>query len=105
MRQGNDVGTQYRSAVYTYEVAGAAARAEASRDPAIRSGLTRCRTPDVITTEIREAPPCYFAEDYHQQNLAKNPCGLGGLGGTGVSPARLGHLATAAEIDEQAVPL
>jgi peptide-methionine (S)-S-oxide reductase len=82
MRQGNDVGTQYRSAVYTY---GAAQRrlAEASRD-AYQSPLTRAGH-GTITTEIAEAPAFYYAEDYHQQYLAKNPNGYCGLGGTGVS--------------------
>ncbi|HZT86610.1 MAG TPA: peptide-methionine (S)-S-oxide reductase MsrA [Stellaceae bacterium] len=82
MRQGNDVGTQYRSAIYTYSPAQRAA-AEASRDLYQRqldaAGYGR------ITSEIRDAPPFYFAEDYHQQYLAKNPFGYCGLGGTGVS--------------------
>ena len=82
MRQGNDVGTQYRSAIYTFSTQ-QAALAEASRTAYQRqleaAGLGE------ITTEIREAPPFYFAEDYHQQYLAKNPYGYCGLGGTGVS--------------------
>jgi peptide-methionine (S)-S-oxide reductase len=82
MRQGNDIGTQYRSAIYTVS-AQQAALAEASRAAYQRqleaAGLGK------ITTEIREAPPFYFAEDYHQQYLAKNPYGYCGLGGTGVS--------------------
>ena len=82
MRQGNDVGTQYRSAIYTFSPH-QAALAEASRAAYQRqleaAGLGK------ITTEIREAPPFYFAEDYHQQYLAKNPYGYCGLGGTGVS--------------------
>ena len=82
MRQGNDVGTQYRSAVYTASDAQAAA-AQASRqvfqDRLTASGFGR------ITTEIAPAPPFYYAEDYHQQYLAKNPNGYCGLGGTGVS--------------------
>jgi peptide-methionine (S)-S-oxide reductase len=82
MRQGNDVGTQYRSAIYTFS-SQQAALAEASRSTFQRqlqaAGLAE------ITTEIREAPPFYFAEDYHQQYLAKNPYGYCGLGGTGVS--------------------
>jgi peptide-methionine (S)-S-oxide reductase len=82
MRQGNDAGTQYRSCIY---VRGAAQReaAEASRlayqDALKRSGH------GAITTEIREVPEFYYAEDYHQQYLAKNPGGYCGLGGTGVS--------------------
>ena len=82
MRQGNDVGTQYRSAIYTFSPQ-QAALAETSRGAYQRrleaAGLGE------ITTEIREAPPFYFAEDYHQQYLAKNPYGYCGLGGTGVS--------------------
>jgi peptide-methionine (S)-S-oxide reductase len=82
MRQGNDRGTQYRSGVYTFGPDQRAA-AEASRDayaPRLRSaGL------GAITTEIVDAPPFYYAEDYHQQYLAKNPGGYCGLGGTGVS--------------------
>ena len=82
MRQGNDVGTQYRSAVYTFSPQ-QAALAEASHETYQRqldaAGMGK------ITTEIREAPPFYFAEDYHQQYLAKNPYGYCGLGGTGVS--------------------
>jgi peptide-methionine (S)-S-oxide reductase len=82
MRQGNDVGTQYRSAIYTTTPAQAKA-AEASR-AAYEKALGAARF-DAITTEIREAPPFYYAEDYHQQYLAKNPMGYCGLGGTGVS--------------------
>ena len=82
MRQGNDVGTQYRSAIYTFSPQ-QAVLAEASRAAYQRqlevAGLGE------ITTEIREAPHFYFAEDYHQQYLAKNPHGYCGLGGTGVS--------------------
>jgi len=82
MRQGNDVGTQYRSAIYWFT--------EAQRDEAIAS---RDRYQEVlnragygqITTEIEPAPPFYYAEDYHQQYLAKNPWGYCGIGGTGVS--------------------
>jgi peptide-methionine (S)-S-oxide reductase len=82
MRQGNDVGTQYRSAIYTYSQEQRRA-AEASREAyQARLGAAGYGT---ITTEIREAPPFYFAEDYHQQYLAKNPFGYCGLGGTGVS--------------------
>jgi peptide-methionine (S)-S-oxide reductase len=82
MRQGNDVGTQYRSAVYVCSDAQRRA-AEASRDryqgPLAEHGFRG------ITTEIRDAPPFYYAEEYHQQYLAKNPGGYCGLGGTGVA--------------------
>ena len=82
MRQGNDVGTQYRSAIYTFSPQ-QAALAEMSRGAYQRqleaAGLGE------ITTEIRAAPPFYFAEDYHQQYLAKNPHGYCGLGGTGIT--------------------
>jgi peptide-methionine (S)-S-oxide reductase len=82
MRQGNDVGTQYRSAIYT---CGEEQRkkAEASRD-AYQKALDAAGN-GAITTEIREAPDLYYAEDYHQQYLAKNPNGYCGLGGTGVA--------------------
>jgi len=82
MRQGNDVGTQYRSAIYTYTPEQRRA-AEASRDR-FQKQLSAAGY-GAITTEIRDAPPFYFAEDYHQQYLAKNPFGYCGLGGTGVS--------------------
>lgn len=82
MRQGNDVGTQYRSAIYTYGDAQLKA-AETSRDA--YSKALAARGLGAITTEIAAAPPFYFAEDYHQQYLAKNPAGYCGLGGTGVS--------------------
>ena len=81
MRQGNDVGTQYRSAVYCYGPAQRTA-AETSRD-AYQRALTAARAGQ-ITTEIADAPEFYYAEDYHQQYLAKNPWGYCGLGGTGV---------------------
>jgi peptide-methionine (S)-S-oxide reductase len=84
MRQGNDVGTQYRSGIYTYGSAQHDA-AVASRDTYAKA-LEAAGYP-VITTEIIEAPEFYFAEDYHQQYLAKNPRGYCGLGGTGVSYA------------------
>ncbi len=84
MRQGNDVGTQYRSAVYTAEP-GHLAAVEASRD-AYQDQL-RASGYGPITTETRDAPEFYFAEDYHQQYLAKNPGGYCGLGGTGVACA------------------
>jgi peptide-methionine (S)-S-oxide reductase len=82
MRQGNDVGTQYRSAIYTSNDAQAAAAgaSKTSYQKALAAkGL------GAITTEIAPAGPFYFAEDYHQQYLAKNPAGYCGLGGTGVS--------------------
>jgi peptide-methionine (S)-S-oxide reductase len=82
MRQGNDQGTQYRSAIYTTNEAQRAA-ADASRErfqqELAKSGFGE------ITTEIAEAGPFYYAEDYHQQYLAKNPNGYCGLGGTGVA--------------------
>ena len=84
MRQGNDVGTQYRSAVYTHSPAQKAA-AEATL-AAYQERLAQAGY-GPITTEIREAPPFYFAEAYHQQYLAKNPNGYCGLGGTGVTCA------------------
>jgi peptide-methionine (S)-S-oxide reductase len=88
MRQGNDVGTQYRSGIYTFS-AEQKQKAEAScavfQKELTKSGM------DEITTEILDAPPFYYAEDYHQQYLAKNPNGYCGLGGTGVScPIGLG---------------
>jgi peptide-methionine (S)-S-oxide reductase len=82
MRQGNDVGTQYRSAVYAYNDAQRAA-AQTSRDR-YQERLSAAGY-EAITTEITEAPPFYYAEDYHQQYLAKNPAGYCGIGGTGVS--------------------
>jgi len=82
MRQGNDVGTQYRSGIYVASPAQRAA-AEASRD-AYQRALTAAGH-GRITTEILDAPEFYYAEDYHQQYLGKNPNGYCGLGGTGVS--------------------
>jgi peptide-methionine (S)-S-oxide reductase len=82
MRQGNDVGTQYRSAIYWYDDLQRQA-AEASR-ASYQDALT-ARGHGRITTEIAKAPDFYYAEDYHQQYLAKNPGGYCGLGGTGVS--------------------
>jgi peptide-methionine (S)-S-oxide reductase len=82
MRQGNDVGTQYRSGIYVFDAAQRKA-AEASKtmyEKALKEGRF-----DPISTEILDAPTFYFAEDYHQQYLAKNPAGYCGLGGTGVS--------------------
>ena len=82
MRQGNDVGTQYRSGIYVYDAAQRAA-AEASR-AAYQKALAD-QGYGAITTEVAEAGPFYFAEDYHQQYLAKNPDGYCGVDGTGVS--------------------
>ena len=82
MRQGNDTGTQYRSGIYCYSLE-QKAEAEASRD-AFQQELANAGYPK-ITTEILDAPQFYYAEDYHQQYLAKNPSGYCGLGGTGVS--------------------
>ncbi len=87
MRQGNDVGTQYRSGIYTFGERQQAV-AERSRD-AYQAALQRAGY-GAITTEILPAPTFYYAEDYHQQYLAKNPGGYCGLGGTGVGcPAGL----------------
>ena len=82
MRQGNDIGTQYRSGIYYYSEAQRQA-AEASRE-AYQAMLSQAGY-GAITTEILPAPELYYAEDYHQQYLAKNPGGYCGLGGTGVS--------------------
>jgi peptide-methionine (S)-S-oxide reductase len=82
MRQGNDVGTQYRSGIYTYNAAQKEA-ALAARER-FEQELKKAGFP-AITTEILDAPEFYFAEHYHQQYLAKNPNGYCGLGGTGVS--------------------
>jgi len=87
MRQGNDIGTQYRSAIYTHspEQLRLALASRAAYQPV----LTAARF-GAITTEIRAAGPFYYAEEYHQQYLAKNPGGYCGLGGTGVAcPAGL----------------
>ena len=82
MRQGNDVGTQYRSGIYTYnEAQKQAARASLER---YQQELAQAGFPPV-TTEILDAPEFYFAEDYHQQYLARNPRGYCGHGGTGVA--------------------
>jgi peptide-methionine (S)-S-oxide reductase len=89
MRQGNDVGTQYRSGIYSFDASQRAA-AEASckvyQDELSRAGL------ETITTEILDAPKFFYAEDYHQQYLAKNPNGYCGLGGCGISyvPSQVG---------------
>ena len=82
MRQGNDIGTQYRSGIYTFTPAQKKA-AEASKRM-YEQELKKKRY-GAITTEIVDAPEFYFAEDYHQQYLAKNPSGYCGLGGTGVA--------------------
>jgi peptide-methionine (S)-S-oxide reductase len=82
MRQGNDVGTQYRSGIYVFD---AAQRQAAEVSKAMYGNELKAQRFDAITTEIVDAPPFYFAEDYHQQYLAKNPMGYCGLGGTGVS--------------------
>lgn len=82
MRQGNDVGTQYRSAIYAANRAQLAA-AKASRT--VFSKALAARGFPAVTTEIRECPDFYYAEAYHQQYLAKNPDGYCGLGGTGVT--------------------
>ena len=82
MRQGNDVGTQYRSGIYWYDDAQRAA-AERSRDAFGRK--LREAGYGSITTEVAKAPEFYYAEDYHQQYLAKNPGGYCSIGGTGVS--------------------
>lgn len=81
MRQGNDVGTQYRSGIYYYS--------EAQQDTALASkahyqAMLSAAELGLISTEILPAPPFYYAEEYHQQYLAKNPGGYCGLGGTGV---------------------
>ena len=82
MRQGNDVGTQYRSGIY---VTSPAQRAAAEQSKAMFAAALKSKGYDAITTEILDAPKFYFAEDYHQQYLAKNPMGYCGLGGTGIS--------------------
>ncbi|MGI3186690.1 peptide-methionine (S)-S-oxide reductase MsrA [Nioella aestuarii] len=82
MRQGNDMGTQYRSGIYTFSEA----QQQAATDslPAMQARLKAAGF-GAITTEILPAPEFYFAEDYHQQYLAKNPSGYCGIGGTGVT--------------------
>ena len=82
MRQGNDVGTQYRSALYTYsddQLKLAEESLAIYQEELAKAGY------DAITTEVHEAPALYYAEDYHQQYLSKNPTGYCGLGGTGVT--------------------
>ena len=91
MRQGNDIGSQYRSAIYATSPAQLAAARESA---AMYGEALKQRGLGAITTEIAEAGPFYFAEGYHQQYLAKNPGGYCGLGGTGVScPIGLGQAA------------
>ena len=100
MRQGNDVGTQYRSAIY-WTTEEQRRIAEASRD-AFQERLRQSGYGD-ITTEIAHAGPFYYAEDYHQQYLEKNPWGYCGLGGTGVScPVGIGASSAAATAREAA---
>ena len=95
MRQGNDAGTQYRSGIFAFDDAQLAA-AEASKQ--VYEKQLGAAGFGSITTEILRAPPFYYAEDYHQQYLGKNPGGYCGLGGTGVScPIGLGAAAAAAK--------
>jgi peptide-methionine (S)-S-oxide reductase len=84
MRQGNDVGTQYRSGIYVYD-----SQQRAAAEASLRNYGERLRSAGhgAITTEIRDAPEFYYAEDYHQQYLYKNPDGYCGLGGCGVTYA------------------
>lgn len=82
MRQGNDVGTQYRSGIYVYSEQ---QREAALAAKAVYDNVLKARGLGPITTEILPAPEFYFAEGYHQQYLAENPAGYCGLGGTGVS--------------------
>jgi peptide-methionine (S)-S-oxide reductase len=82
MRQGNDVGTQYRSGIYVFSPA---QRKAAEESKVMYEKALASKRYGAITTEIVDAPEFYFAEDYHQQYLAKNPFGYCGLGGTGVS--------------------
>jgi peptide-methionine (S)-S-oxide reductase len=91
MRQGNDLGTQYRSGIYVYS---AGQRGLAEQGALAYGARLRAAGYPPITTEIVDAPEFYYAEDYHQQYLAKNPAGYCGLGGTGVS-CPVGLLATA----------
>jgi peptide-methionine (S)-S-oxide reductase len=82
MRQGNDIGTQYRSGIYTFSPE---QKKAAEESKAMFGKALSAKRYGAITTEILDAPDFYFAEDYHQQYLAKNPHGYCGLGGTGVS--------------------
>ncbi len=88
MRQGNDIGTQYRSAIYCFN---AAQRAAAEDSLHAYEAALHAAGRGRITTEIQDAPPFYYAEDYHQQYLAKNPNGYCGIGGCGV-PFKLAEL-------------
>jgi peptide-methionine (S)-S-oxide reductase len=92
MRQGNDVGTQYRSGIY---VTSPAQRSAAEASKAAYAKALKAQGYGDVTTEIVDAPAFYFAEDYHQQYLAKNPRGYCGLGGTGVT-CQIGTGVTAA---------
>ena len=94
MRQGNDVGTQYRSAVYT---TGAEQRAAAEASLRTYQARLSAAGRDTITTEIRDAPEFFYAEDYHQQYLAKNPNGYCGIGGCGV-PFKTAELQVGAKV-------
>ena len=95
MRQGNDVGTQYRSGIYCY---GAAQKKMAEQSRTVYESRLRAASFGAITTEILDAPEFYYAEDYHQQYLGKNPWGYCGLGGTGVScPVGLSAVTSAAD--------
>jgi peptide-methionine (S)-S-oxide reductase len=85
MRQGNDLGTQYRSVIYATDAEQRQAAEQSRR--AYQARLTAAGMGE-ITTEVRDAPPFYYAEDYHQQYLAKNPDGYCGLGGCGVPYAK-----------------
>jgi len=82
MRQGNDVGTQYRSGIYVFDDM---QRQAAERAKSAYQEVLTVKGHSRVTTEVTDAPPFYFAEDYHQQYLAKNPGGYCGLGGTGVT--------------------
>jgi peptide-methionine (S)-S-oxide reductase len=82
MRQGNDAGTQYRSTIYAY---GDAQLQATKKSKEVFEGALKAKGFGPVTTEIRAAPTFYYAEDYHQQYLGKNPNGYCGLGGTGVS--------------------
>jgi peptide-methionine (S)-S-oxide reductase len=91
MRQGNDIGTQYRSAIYCFD---ATQRAAAAASLRAYGAALKAAGRGSITTEIRDAPPFFYAEDYHQQYLAKNPDGYCGIGGCGV-PFKLAELPVA----------
>lgn len=82
MRQGNDIGTQYRSAIY---VTSESQKSAAEKSKTVYNEALKTRGLGAITTEISDAPPFFYAEEYHQQYLAKNPHGYCGLGGTGVT--------------------